>query len=38
MVGLIIGVLLTVGIVGMLVLDWWRHPELPAEPDEPRRR
>ncbi len=38
MVGLIVGVVLSVGIVTALAWDWWRHPEAVKEPDQKRRR
>jgi hypothetical protein len=38
MAGVIIGILLSVGIVAALLWDWWRHPEAVGEPNERRRR
>jgi hypothetical protein len=38
MAGLIVGVVLSVGIVCALVWDWWRHPKAVEEPNQRRRR
>jgi hypothetical protein len=38
MVGVTVGLVLSVGIVTALIWDWWRHPEAVEEPDQKRRR